>query len=193
MTQKFGWFVIVLMVVFGWETGFLSKSYFSPNKILAQDIAVPTPTIVSGIPQTVVIPSLAIRAAVESVGVVDNVRMDVPKTPSDVAWYNGGAKPGEVGNVAIDGHFDTETGAPAIFYNLKDIKIGDPVQVIDDQNRIYVYKVIAVNSYTDSGFPFGTVFGMGNKPLLYLITCDGIWNRQEQNYSKRAVVTAELQ
>jgi LPXTG-site transpeptidase (sortase) family protein len=119
--------------------------------------------------------------------------MDVPKVPTDVAWYTGGARPGQIGNVAIDGHYDTDTGAAAVFYTLKDIHVGDLVQIIDDQNHLYVYSVTKVDSYTNDDFPFTEIFGKSDQAHLYLITCDGIWNRQEHNYSKRAVVTAQLQ
>ena len=42
--------------------------------------------------------------AVEDVGLTPGGAMDVPKGPSDVAWFDLGPRPGEVGSAVIAGH-----------------------------------------------------------------------------------------
>lgn len=193
MHPKVGLFVL-LGIIIGWEVGFLTRAYTLPQEVFSKKIeTTPIPTPQMGIPQSLLIPSLNIYASVESVGEIDGSRMDVPKNTRDVAWYNQGPRPGEAGNVVIDGHYDTDTGAAAVFYDLKNIRIGDPIQIIDRDNNLSYYKVTQVKSFTNDTFPFSTIFGQGKKAKLYLITCDGVWDRQEQNYSNRLVVSAELE
>ncbi len=145
-----------------------------------------------GIPQTLEVSRLNIKARIESVGQDSQGRMDVPKQDMNVAWYNLGAKPGERGNAVLAGHFDTPTGAPAIFYYLSKLQAGDELTISDDQGQKYKYKVVQTNSYDSNKFPLQEVFGSINKSRLNLITCEGVWNPTTKNYSQRLVVYSEL-
>ncbi len=80
----------------------------------------PSPEI--AIPVKLVIPKLKIDVMVESVGLDDKGRMDVPKGVTNVAWYSLGVKPGQAGNSVIDGHFDQPDGSPSVFFKLNQTK-----------------------------------------------------------------------
>src|SRR5215469_432543 len=80
---------------------------------------VPSPTTGPGIPETISIPKINVNATVESVAMDSQGRMDVPKSGDDTAWYSPGLRPGTNGSAVIDGHYDRVTGAPAVFWNLK--------------------------------------------------------------------------
>lgn len=143
-------------------------------------------------PITLRIPKFGISAMVESVGMDKKGRMDVPKKDENVAWYNLGFKPGSLGSAVIAGHFDTVTGAPAVFYNLNKLTPGDQIIVTSSSGKDLIFKVTDKQLYPDASFPLQKVFNTTDKPRLNLITCDGVWNRATQNYSQRLVVFTEL-
>ncbi len=119
--------------------------------------------------------------------------MDIPKKAADVGWFSLGFKPGEVGNAVIDGHLDTQTGAPAVFYDLKSLVVGDQIQVTDQAGKQYNFKVTQIQNYPFDQVPLQSVFGNSSRPHLNLITCQGTWDTQNKNYSQRTVVYTELE
>lgn len=144
-----------------------------------------------GIPETISIPILSLSASVESVGLDTQKKMDVPKDPANVAWYNPGFKPGEKGNSVINGHVDSPTG-PAVFFRLKELKTGDKIAVIDNQNHKYNFVVKDKKSFPFNQVPLNEIFGPSDRPLLNLITCDGIFDRKSKNYTLRTIIYSEM-
>lgn len=159
---------------------------------LAQQLSI-TPTISAGIPLQLTIPILHVSAHIESIGLDSQNNMDVPKEWFDTGWYNKGPRPGEIGNVVIDGHYDTPTGAPSVFYQLKTLHNGDIIQVTDNMKKTYTYSVTKVINYPTTAFPIEEVFGPTTKSQLNLITCGGTWDKVAHNYRERTVVYSELQ
>lgn len=144
------------------------------------------------LPQTLRIPKINVVANVEQVGLDEKGNMDVPKDSDNVGWYKLGYKPGEKGNAVFAGHYDKETGAPAVFWDISKLESGDKIIVVDAQGkeRTFIYKKTAKYPYND--FPIKEVFGDAEKPMLNLITCQGEWDSTSKNYSDRLVVSAEL-
>ena len=70
------------------------------------------------LPQTLHIPKINVAAAIEQVGLDTQGRMDVPEDADNVAWYKLGYKPGQKGNAVLAGHYDKETGEPAVFWDI---------------------------------------------------------------------------
>jgi len=126
------------------------------------------------------------------VGLDDEGVMETPTNWLEAGWYIKGGMPGEPKNLIINGHFDTNTGAAAAFYNLKNLKFGDVVEVKDKYGRIFNYKVVIL-SYLDVKDPsrLEVLSDEEGKSTLTLITCGGdyLW---ESGYDKRLVVKAEL-
>ena len=85
------------------------------------EIPTPTPVPEDRVPIEINIPKINVHASIEQVGQTKTYEMDVPKNAANAAWYVYGAKPGEDGNAVIDGHYDTPSGKPAVFFNLKKI------------------------------------------------------------------------
>ena len=156
-------------------------------------VQVVTPTPSLGQPMTLRIPKLNIQAPIESVGLTSTGRMDVPKTVGGTGWYAYGPKPGEVGNAVIDGHFDTPTGAPSVFYYIGNLHPGDTIQVVTTHHQTLTFTVTKVTSFPDNGFPIEEVFGASSSKNLNLITCSGMWDRTAHNYSNRTVIFSTLQ
>lgn len=150
------------------------------------------PTLVVGLPTQLTIPSLNVSASIEPVGMDSQGRMDVPQKVEDVAWYNLGFRPGQKGSAVIDGHYDTPTGAPAVFYYISKLVPGDTIQVHDDQGNTYTFTVTQNINYPYNNLPLQQIFASNDKARLNLITCSGVWNHNQHNYSTRDVVYAEL-
>lgn len=191
---------LAIIVFTGYKTGtLLVVSQSSPvqnnKQITATDIRpIEKPQIVKIVPPPILlsIPSIGITAPVEQVGLDEYKRMDVPKDVNNVGWYNLGFKPGEKGNAVMAGHLDTQTGAPAIFFNLAQLNIGDTIYVTDEQGKKYIFKVVDKQTYDTDNVPLVYIFGESAIPRLNLITCEGIFNTELRNYSKRTVIYSEL-
>lgn len=151
-----------------------------------------TPTPIIAQPAHLTIPKLNLNAPIDPVGLDKNGRMDVPTTVGATGWYSMGSKPGEIGNAVIDGHFDTPTGAPSVFYYIGNLAPGDTIQVTTTDNKVYTFSVTQVTSFPDNGFPIEQVFGKSDTKNLNLITCSGTWDRAAHNYSNRTVVFSTL-
>lgn len=167
---------------------FKSLSLTPPTPTL---IPSPTPTPVA-MPLTLVVPKLNISASIQQVGTDSDGRMDVPTNFEDVGWYRFGPKPGEKGSAVIAGHLDRATGAPAVFYFLSKLEIGDQIFVIDQVGITHEFKVVNKESYDFTQVPIDSVFNSTDKSRLNLITCGGSWNFSQHNYSHRTVIYTSL-
>lgn len=155
----------------------------------------PTPTpIPVADPAHISIPTLGVEADIEHVGVNAQNVMEIPKDFSKVGWYQHSPKPGESGKKAaiLNGHYDTSSGKPAVFFNLQELAIDDEVIVIATNGLRYVYAVHDIQSHPLENFPSNIVYGSVEGALLKLITCDGYWQTATQSYSDRLVVSTHL-
>src|SRR5579884_3938874 len=159
-----------------------------PNQVLGVSQA-PTPAA----PVHISIPAISVDANVESVGMDSQGRMGVPTNVFDTAWYNLGFKPGEKGSAVIDGHLDQVTGAPAVFWNLKELQDGDKITITDANKHTYTFVVTDTASYPYNNFPLQQVFDTTDKPRLNLITCAGTWDLSNHIYTNREVVYSVLE
>lgn len=177
----------------------LPRSTQAPAVVTPAITSTPSPAPVPAVqqsqvaePQTLTIPKLNVQTSVEQVGQDAGGRMDVPTGVDNVGWYSLGFKPGEAGNAVIDGHLDTVTGAPAVFFYLDRLTAGDQVMVTDKNGKNLTFEVTNVQSYPFDQVPLQDIFGPNDKPRLNLITCIGVWDRINRNYSNRLVVYTEL-
>lgn len=202
--SKFVFLVLLLLIVLGgvWvgnliaQKSTLSLSVLTSSPISTQsNISSPTPEVAGvnvAVPLTLRISKINVNTSVESVGQDNEGKMDVPKNYNNVAWYNLGVKPGDRGNAVLSGHFDTQSGNPAVFYYLNNLQIGDEIEVFDGNNNLFRYRVTNKAIYPENNFPLQEVFGATDKYRLNLITCDGTFNQASRSYSHRSVVYSEL-
>jgi len=120
-------------------------------------------------------------------------RLGVPESYDAVGWFKDGPKPGEPGNAVIDGHYDKRDGSPAVFYRLGKLTSGDIINIVDERGRQLDFEVYDVG-YVNVSDPVSSekAFEDSDRSVITLITCGGVWNAREQNYSKRLLVKAKL-
>lgn len=149
----------------------------------------PTPDLT---PVTLIIPKLDIQAVIEPVGFTASQNMDVPKNAANAAWYQYGPMPSKEGNAVIAAHYDTPTGRPALFYNLRTLIPGDEVTVISQNAVRSDFVVVERATIPYDTFPSEHVFKTRAGKNLNLITCGGIWDPVKRVYSNRIVVYTTL-
>ncbi len=143
------------------------------------------------LPRRLRIPSIAVDAPVEYVGLAADGAMDVPRDGGHVAWYKLGPRPGEVGNAVLAGHVDWG-GKVAVFWLLGQLKPGDTVEVVGADDKKYEFVVQWQRSYDASNAPVQEVFGQAGVPEITLITCGGEFDRKTRQYLSRIVVRGVL-
>jgi LPXTG-site transpeptidase (sortase) family protein len=137
------------------------------------------------------IPSIAVNAAVEEMGVRPDGKLDAPKRREDAGWYKLGARPGEEGTSVIDGHLDL-AGKPGVFWHLKKMQTGDLIYVTDDIGTERAFRVTETVTYHVSDAPLRDIFARPGGKRLHLITCAGVWREELNHYDQRLVVYAEM-
>jgi len=137
------------------------------------------------------IPSIKLDAAIEAVGQTESGQMGVPANVNDVAWFEPGTVPGDQGNAVISGHLDDPKG-PAVFWHLRKLKVDDQVIVTDTAGVKHTFVVIGKESYSDDTAPLDQIFGFDLERDLNLITCDGVWNSKQHQYTQRLVIYTRL-
>lgn len=146
-----------------------------------------------GVPSRINIPSVGIDAPIVSVGLTSSGQMDAPNSLTDVGWYNRSAKVGESNySILLDGHYG-RPGRPGIFFNLKDIKMGDNIEVFGQTSESVLYKVVEIENLPQEEVDMRKAlmpYSAGTESIT-LITCFGEYDSQEADYSHRVVVYAQ--
>jgi LPXTG-site transpeptidase (sortase) family protein len=153
--------------------------------------ATPTPAPVGIIPARLRIPSIGVDAKVEKVGQTKDGAMDTPKNIWDVAWYEPGTKPGELGSAVIAGHLDGPH-TQAIFWDLNKLKPGQRLFLDDGKGQELTFEVMESEAYPFDKAPLDKIFLTSGDIYLNLITCNGTFDYRSLNYDKRLVVYTKL-
>lgn len=173
-------------------TATLTPTVTAPPKARAALEITETVAISQAVPVRLRIPAIGVDAEIEAVEQYRSGRMETPSLVDDVAWYAPGIAPGEIGNAVLAGHLDRIGGAPAVFWKLGKLAVGDDIFVTDSGGAEYHFRVTGVESYPYDAAPLDDIFGFGIRSRLNLITCRGKWDRAGQTYTQRLVVYSEL-
>ena len=148
----------------------------------------------SASPYRLIISSIGVDTAVEMVGVLHDGNLATPSLSpwDDVGWYAAGPQPGEVGSAVIDGHLDRPGGSPAVFWNLRDLHVGDSVMLMDTAGGTERFRVTRIALYHPQQAPIQKIFGDESGSYLNLITCAGDWIVSQHQTAWRLVVYTTL-
>ena len=153
--------------------------------------AIPTVRPNSTVPITrLVIPSIAVDAAIEVRSVDADGVMQDPSTPAIVAWYDFSSHPVDDGNVVFAGHLDYAGYGPAVFWNLDTLQPGAWIEVYQEDGVLVTYAVTSVRPFAATDDASALVTSLG-RPTITLITCGGDFDRAARAYLNRLVVTGD--
>ncbi len=156
--------------------------------------ATPTPTpIPIEEPVRIEIPAISVATNIVQVGVTPDNIMEIPEEFTTVGWYKNGVKPGEQGAAILNGHYDTTTGHPAVFFSISQLNMGDEIYIFTKDEKQLTFIVDTILSHPLEDFPKDIVYGEFEGKGIKLITCDGIWNPAKRSYTNRLVVTAYVE
>lgn len=188
----------IAFVAYALSVAFLLRSMAvealaQPEIMRQTEVAKPVQIIApeQGIPVRLSIPTIAVDAPVDSVGIGADGAMDIKKNPDLTAWYNLGSRPGNSGSAVIAGHYGWEKGKGSVFNELHSLNRGDKIYVIDDRGATISFIVRESRSYDPAADATVVFRSNDGKAHLNLITCEGAWNNKQQTYSSRLVVFAD--
>jgi LPXTG-site transpeptidase (sortase) family protein len=139
------------------------------------------------------VPGLGISADVMSVGMQDEVTMEVPEDIGIVGWFQYGATPAsDTGTTVLVGHRDGTEDPNGVFRDLSQIETGDRILVTDESGTRWRYEVSRTDVLDAAQFATAAerIFDMEKAPRLILITCGGEFIRSEGGYQSNTVVVA---
>lgn len=149
-------------------------------------------TVPADQPRYIYIPAIGVNARVLSVGVNSRGNIDTPSNLNDTAWYDGSAKPGQEGQVFIDGHTSFSSSINAAFNSLPKLKSGDQITIEKGDGQKVNYNITQVETVDANQVDMGKALNppAGAKKGLTLMTCTGTFNYRSQTADKRLIVYA---
>lgn len=184
---------------------------FIPASLFNKDIGLREGSV--EIPISLIIPSIGVDSSMLGVGVTSDNVMDAPKGNADsqlwhqAFWFRGSAIPGEKSTALIAGHAQDPKGREGVFGKITKLEVGDLITIRDSRNNLDVnFSITKTKSYTlqetrqtdvlNEIYGSGPVAGLvpqkseDGLARLTLITCSGIFSRDEGTHDHRFVVYA---
>lgn len=140
-------------------------------------------------PVRVALGSIGINAVVRPVGVASDAQMQLPPDPRVIGWYEFGPAPASgTGSVVFAGHLDSRRFGVGPLVRLRDVEVGDPVEVLSSDGVTSTYQVVRVERFDQQALP-AEIFARTGPERLRVVTCGGAYD-PETGYEKNLVVTA---
>lgn len=140
-------------------------------------------------PVRVVLGSVGIDAEVRPVGVARDAQMQLPPDPRVMGWYEFGPAPASgTGSVVLAGHLDSNRFGVGPLVRLRDVEVGDPIEVLASDGATSAYRVVRVERFDQQALP-ADIFARTGPERLRIITCGGAYS-PETGYDENLVVTA---
>jgi hypothetical protein len=155
------------------------------------------PVMASSPPISIWIPAIGVNSRLLYVGLNPDGTIQVPPLDdlpltNEAAWYKYSPTPGQLGPSIIEGHVDSLSAGPSVFFRLGDLKPGDLVYITLADRQVAVFRITGVRLYLKDRFPTGTVYGNTDYAALRLITCGGSFDAQSHHYTSNVVAFAAL-
>lgn len=142
-------------------------------------------------PVRVVAASIDVDVPVVPVGVEAGGFMELPADPAIGGWYRFGADPAASdGNVVISAHVDSPEYPIGPFSRLRDLPVGDVVEVTDAAGDTRKYAVESVTYYPKAELPVDELFARSGTRRLVMITCGGQFDSRTGRYADNVVAIA---
>jgi hypothetical protein len=159
--------------------------------------AAPGPALARSLPISISIPAIGVSSRLLYVGLNPDGTIQVPPLndpplTNEAAWYKYSPTPGQLGPSVIEGHVDSLSGGPSVFFRLGALEPGDLVYITLADRQVAVFKITGVRLYPKDQFPTSTVYGNTDYAGLRLITCGGSFDEQGHHYRSNIVAFASL-
>jgi hypothetical protein len=181
------------------QAGSVGPVVISPAGIREQAAPAPTqgPALARSLPISISIPAIGVSSRLLYVGLNPDGTVQVPPLndpplTNEAAWYKYSPTPGQMGPSVIEGHVDSLSGGPSVFFRLGALEPGDLVYVTLADRQVAVFKISGVRLYPKDQFPTSTVYGNTDYAALRLITCGGSFDEQSHHYRSNIVAFASL-
>jgi hypothetical protein len=142
-------------------------------------------------PVRVLIPAIGVDSDLMDLGLQDDGTLEVPPAGFPAGWFTDAPTPGERGPAVIAGHVDW-AGSPGVFYDLRDVTVGDEITVQREDGSTAVFRVVETGQFAKDAFPTAAVYGDLDHAGLRLITCGGDFDHAARSYLDNTVVFADL-
>jgi sortase (surface protein transpeptidase) len=149
----------------------------------------PAAAVTSALPVSLSIPGIDVQTRLTKLGLQEDGSVEVPTNADLAGWYQKGPVPGAHGSSVILGHVDSTSG-PAVFYRLRELQPGDPLEVRLDDGTTVSFEVHSIATYANEDFPAQKVYGRTGRPELNLVTCGGDYDSANGGYQSNVVVNA---
>ena len=171
-----------------------------PSTAIAPVVPPPSPEPepveeVRSVPLAVRIPAIQVDATTVPVGLEVDGSMEIPSNVATIGWYEPaeglGVRPGQTGTAVLAGHVDSRTQGAGAFYDLRDLSVGDRIEIVHEDGTTSTWRVTQVTQYRKDELPLEEVFVWTGPPRLALITCGGAFDWTARSYTDNLVVYAE--
>ncbi len=200
LRERVWWTVSAVLLVVAVVTLYIAWPTADPRSVVLSSAPTPSSTHPStaptpkrvpapprSVPMRLSVPNLGINIAVGRLGLDANGQVMVPATAHTVGWYVHGPTPGQIGSAVILGHVDSYLG-PGVFFYLRNLVAGDPIQVTLADGSVVSFRVSRVEQYSKSAFPDRLVYGSHGTRSLQLVTCGGTFDHATGSYESNIVV-----
>lgn len=145
------------------------------------------------VPVRLRIPAIEVDTGLMALGLREDGTLQVPplRGNAPAGWYRHSPTPGEVGASVLAGHVDTARDGPAVFHRLRELAVGDPIEVRRKDGSVARFAVTRVAVFAKQDFPSAEVYAPPPHAGLRLITCGGVFDRGEGSYRSNVVVFAD--
>jgi sortase (surface protein transpeptidase) len=142
-------------------------------------------------PVRIDIPRIGVTSSLDRLGRAPDKTVEVPTRWEVAGWYAHGTRPGDPGSAVILGHVDSKRG-PAVFYQLRELRKGDEIEVGREDGSTVRFAVERVAQYDKQRFPTDEVYYPTLTPALRLVTCGGEFDATAGHYRSNVIVFATL-
>lgn len=183
---------ILLYTLFGLtEPISINLALSTEDQFTSTSAASHSTSVVIAQPARLIIRRIQVNALVQSVG-LDGTALGIPTNFTDVAWYHNGPKPGMPGSAVVDGHRSGKRVPHGVFFDLKQLVVGDLIQSIDQNGATSTFAVTAVITYPYDAITDAIFTSTDNEAHLNLITCGGVWDKGIALFTERVVIFSTL-
>jgi|SoiMetStandDraft_5_1073268.scaffolds.fasta_scaffold231787_1 sortase family protein len=148
------------------------------------------PAVSGTVPVAVALPDRHVSAPVVPTDTAPDGALVVPDPPTTVGWWAPGALAGAAsGTTVLAGHIDSAAAGLGTFAVLRQVGVGERVELRGADGRTLAYRVVARRQLGKADLP-ADLFAHGGPPRLALVTCGGRFDRATRHYTDNIVVYA---